>query len=184
MVGNLEPIKEGGLWKCPVCGFTAMTRKVVEAHISREHKAVNVLLPLASSGSKSKEISTLKEGSPSESSETPSKSKGSKKGKGKSKESWASFRIGKTLIKVRKPEVVEVRESRGWNFFQTANYVATLHNQRATLVLITGEKVSGTLGTKDPFWVKIYTDDGRKLLVNKSHIVYIEPESSGGGNGD
>ena len=172
MVESLEPVKEGGVWKCPICGFTAMTRKVVEAHISREHKAMNTLLPLASSGSSS------------ESSETPPKSKSSKKGKGKPKESWASFRIGKTLIKVRKPEVVEVRESRGWNFFQTANYVATLHNQRATLVLITGEKVSGTLGTKDPFWVKIYTDDGRKLVVNKSHIIYIEPESSGGGNGD
>jgi len=34
----MEPIKENGIWKCPLCNFQAMNKKVVEMHIKKEHK--------------------------------------------------------------------------------------------------------------------------------------------------
>lgn len=34
----MEPKFEGGIWKCPFCNFTAMSKKVVEMHMQREHK--------------------------------------------------------------------------------------------------------------------------------------------------
>jgi len=33
----VEPKFEDGVWKCPVCGFKAMSKKVVEMHIQKEH---------------------------------------------------------------------------------------------------------------------------------------------------
>ena len=35
--GKIEPKKEGGVWVCPVCGFSAFSRELVERHIEREH---------------------------------------------------------------------------------------------------------------------------------------------------
>ena len=37
---KIEPINEGGVWKCPICGFTAMSKRVVQSHIERTHKEV------------------------------------------------------------------------------------------------------------------------------------------------
>jgi len=36
-MAKVEPVKENGVWKCPVCGFTAMSKKVVQSHIERTH---------------------------------------------------------------------------------------------------------------------------------------------------
>ena len=36
-MAKVEPVQERGMWKCPICGFTAMSRKVVQSHIERTH---------------------------------------------------------------------------------------------------------------------------------------------------
>jgi len=36
---KIRPVQEaGGAWKCPLCSFRAMSKKVVEQHIADEHK--------------------------------------------------------------------------------------------------------------------------------------------------
>jgi uncharacterized Zn-finger protein len=35
----MEPKKiDANVWECPICGFRAMSRKVIEDHMRRQHK--------------------------------------------------------------------------------------------------------------------------------------------------
>ena len=150
-----------GVWKCPLCGWTAMSKKVVEAHIQREH-------PEAVSSQKSGQ--NKDKATPIENGKKRQNSNGNNK-----KRRWKRFKIGDITIKMLDRDEIEVKDQRGWVFFLTANYVAALHKQRARVKLITGEEFAGILKARDPYFVGLVMKDGRKIYINKAHIVWIEP---------
>ena len=65
---KIRPVQEaGGAWKCPLCSFRAMSKKVVEQHIADEHKeSVKKLKELKEkkkeAKKKKKKVSTFVEG--------------------------------------------------------------------------------------------------------------------------
>jgi len=147
-----------GVWVCPVCGWTAMSKKVIKNHIKREHPEAVSAQP-----SQDKQTSTKK-----------AEVNGDKKPK-REKKQVARFKLGDTTIEVEKRPKVEIRDQSGWRFFLTANYVAALHKQRVKLKLITGEELEGRLKARDPYFIGLILRDGEKIYINKAHIIWIKP---------
>ena len=138
-----------------------MSKKVVEAHIQREH-------PEAVSSQKSGQ--NKDKATPIENGKKRQNSNGNNK-----KRRWKRFKIGDTTIKMLDRDEIEVKDQRGWAFFLTANYVAALHKKNVRVKLITGEEFEGLLKARDPYFIALILSDGRKLYINKVHILWIEP---------
>ncbi len=153
-----------GVWVCPVCGWTAMSKKVIKNHIKREHPEA-----LSSQPSQDKQPSPKKAGGNEQKS---TKNEGKKK-------RWAKFKVGDTTIKVEKRPEVEIHDQGGWRFFLTANYVAALHKQRVKVKLITGEELEGKLKARDPYFIGLILENGERIYINKAHIVWIKPLKEG-----
>ena len=178
----MEPKFEGGVWVCPFCGFKAMSKKVVEMHIQKEHPSK--ASKKGSSGgkpqAKKKESGKEKSKQKSRKSEKSEKSKESEKKGGVSKR---SFKLGKTEVRLWDYEHLDMKEQRAWLMFQNRNYVAGLHKKRVRVKLITGEEFEGLLKARDPYFVSLVTGDG-PVYINKAHILYIKPlEKAGEGGG-
>ncbi len=169
----VEPVFDAklGVWRCPLCGWTAMSKKVVEAHIKRSHPEA------FQNGQKVIEEPNLNEQKTHKNEKAKSnKEKGENGKRGKERGGkWQSFRISGTKIKILKRPEVEVRDQLGWRFFLTANYVAALHKQRARVKLITGEEFEGILKARDPYFVALIMEGGERIYINKAHIVWIRP---------
>ena len=165
-----------GVWECPICGFRAMSKKVIKAHIQREHPGA-----ASSKHLQDKQKSHEKagqNGNKKPKNERPSQ--GQEKAKNNKKREKRHFKVGDTIIEVEKRGKVEIRDQGGWRFFLTANYVATLHKQRVKVKLITGEEFEGRLKARDPYFVGLLLENGEKIYINKAHIVWIR----GVGGGD
>ena len=160
----VEPKFEDGVWVCPVCGFKAMSKKVVEQHIQKEH---------------SSEASKKESGKEAKKEASRQKSRKSEKSGCVTKR---SFKLGKTEVRLWDYEHLDVKEQRAWLMFQNRNYVAGLHGKRVRVKLITGEEFEGKLKARDPYFVNLVTPEG-KVVINKAHILYIKPLEAGGGGG-
>ncbi|MCD6523988.1 MAG: hypothetical protein J7K48_03190 [Thermococcus sp.] len=165
---------QSGVWKCPICGWTAMSRKVVASHIQREHS--DVLSPSSHQKPTKKrpDISLSTDGTPQNGNRNLASEKTVKK-----KSPKRLFKIGNTTIKLWDNPLIEVREFGGWRYFQNRNYVAALHGKRVKVTLIDGRELEGRLGAKDPYFIKLEISSGRKILINKGAIMLIEPLSGG-----
>ena len=171
----VEPKFEDGVWVCPVCGFKAMSKKVVEQHIQKEHsseaqskKESGGEKPQAKKKESNKEAK--KEASRRKSRKNEKSGGSEKKGSIRKKE----FKIGRTKLRVFDYNCINVKDQRAWLMFQNSNYVAVLHKKRVRVKLITGEEFEGLLKAKDPYFVTLILQD-RRLIINKAHILYIEP---------
>ena len=151
-----EPEFEKGVWVCPICGFKAMSKKVVMTHMEREHPEAIKEKP-------------KEENKPAEKEE---KAENAKKKKGSV--SKRKFKLGKTEIRLWDYEYLEMKDQKGWLMFQNRNYTATLHKKQVRVKLLTGEEFEGLIKTRDPFFVSLVTKDGRKLIIHKGAIAYIE----------
>lgn len=108
----MEPVKDGGLWKCPICGFSAMNRKTVEVHMKKAH---------------------------------PEAGEGKKAGK-----------------KAKK----ERRE---------VDYLRELEGEHVRIHFSTGlELECRVLDAKDRFRVKVETEDGRTLIIERGTVLFYE----------
>jgi len=161
---------KNGVWRCPLCGWTAMSRKVVENHIQRSHPEAFQNEQKVTEKPSLNEQKHQKREMVNSNNDNSGNSKKKKKG-GK----WKKFKIGNTYVRVLDRAEVEVREQRGWSYFMTANYVASLHRQRVRLKLASGEELEGQLKAKDPYFVALEMEGDRKLYINKNYIVWIEP---------
>jgi len=178
----VEPKFEDGVWKCPVCGFKAMSKKVVEMHIQKEHPSEAQSKKESGGGkpqAKKKESGKEKSKQKSRKSEKSKKSKESEKKGGVSKR---KFKLGKTEVRLWDYEHLDMKEQRTWLMFQNRNYVAGLHKKRVMVKLVSGEVFEGKLKAKDPYFVNLITAEG-KLVINKAHILYIKPLEAGKGGG-
>jgi len=153
-----------GVWVCPVCGWTAMSKKVIKNHIKREHPEAVSTHPSQDKQTSTKKVEVNDDKKP--------KRGASQNGK---KKQVARFKVGDTTIEVEKRPKVEIRDQSGWRFFLTANYVASLHKKRVRVKLITGEEFEGRLKARDPYFIGLILDGSRKVYLNKAHIVLIEP---------
>ena len=184
----VEPKFENGVWKCPICGFKAMSKKVVEMHIQKEHpseaqskKESSGGKPQAKkkgSGEKKGRQKSRKSGKGEKREERRSQGKGGEKGSIRKKE----FKIGRTKLRVFDYNCINVKDQRAWLMFQNSNYVAVLHKQRVRVKLVNGEVFEGKLKARDPYFVSLLTEGG-PIYINKAHILYIKPLEAGGGGG-
>lgn len=153
-MGDLKPVLEGGAWTCPVCGFKAMSQKVVMAHIMHEHEG------------KHKDVK------PSEKSK-PKPQHNSKKSL------WIKKKIGTTEVEILKRDHIKITNQSNWfQHFNIHNYLGYLHNKYVRVTLSNGEDYVGTLQARDPFFVQLTLESGRKLLINKGHIITVEELST------
>ena len=174
----VEPKFEGGVWVCPVCGFKAMSKKVVEMHIQKEH-------PSEASKKESggeKPQAKKKESGKEKSKQKSRKSEKSKESEKKGGVSKRKFNIGKTEVRLWDYEHLDVKEQRTWLMFQNRNYVAGLHKKRVMVKLVSGEEFEGKLKARDPYFVSLLTEGG-PVYINKAHILYIKPLEAGEGGG-
>ena len=174
----VEPKFEDGVWVCPVCGFKAMSKKVVEQHIQEEH---------SSEAQSKKESGGEKPQAKKKESGKEAKKEASRQKSRKSEKSGCvtkrSFKLGKTEVRLWDYEHLDVKEQRAWLMFQNRNYVAGLHKQKVRVKLITGDEFEGLLKARDPYFVSLVTPNG-KVVINKAHILYIKPlEKAGKGGG-
>ena len=172
----VEPKFEDGVWKCPVCGFKAMSKKVVEMHIQKEHSS-EAQSKKESGGEKPQ--AKKKESGKEKSRQKNRKSEKSEKKGGVSKR---KFKLGKTEVRLWDYEHLDMKEQRTWLMFQNRNYVAGLHKKRVMVKLVNGEVFEGLLKARDPYFVNLLTSNG-KVVINKAHILYIKPLEAGGGGG-
>ena len=175
----VEPRFEDGVWVCPVCGFKAMSKKVVEMHIQKEHPSEAQSKKESGGGkpqAKKKESGKEKSKQKSRKSEKSKKSEKSEKG-GVSKR---KFNIGKTEVRLWDYEHLDMKEQRTWLMFQNRNYVAGLHKKRVMVKLVSGEVFEGKLKARDPYFVSLLTE-GVPIYINKAHILYIKPLETGKG---
>lgn len=177
----IEPEKlETGIWRCPVCGFTAMSKKVVEAHIQREH-----LSEARSNLSQDKPKVTEQPGLNEQKHHKNEKDHNGKEKRDKGKNgkkgriSKRSFKLGKTEIRLWDYEHIDVKDQRSWQMYLNRNYIATLHKKRVKVKLITGEEFEGIIKTRDPYFVTVITDGGGKVIINKAHILWVRPLGGG-----
>ena len=187
----VEPKFEDGVWVCPVCGFKAMSKKVVEQHIQKEHSSEAQSKKESGGGkpqAKKKESGEKKGREKTRKSEKSGKSGKSKKSE-KSKESEKGgvskrkFKLGKTEVRLWDYEHLDVKDQRAWLMFQNRNYVASLHKQRVRVKLVSGEEFEGLLKARDPYFVSLVTPNG-KVVINKAHILYIKPLEKAGKGGE
>nr|WP_013087926.1 RNA chaperone Hfq [Pyrococcus sp. 12/1]ADF80209.1 p12-2p [Pyrococcus sp. 12/1] len=177
----VEPVFDAkeGVWKCPICGFIAMSKKVVEAHISREHPS-----QASSNGSQDKSKVAVEPGvneqKHGKNEKGKNKAKKGKEGKKRQKkaEKWKRYKVGDTWVNVLERDEITIRDSRGWQFFLTANYVATLHKKKVRIRLSDGTELEGVMKAKDPYFISLKTDEGR-ILINKAYIMWIKPLEEG-----
>ena len=188
----VEPKFENGVWVCPVCGFKAMSKKVVEQHIQREHPS-EAQSKKESGGEKPQ---AKKKGSGEKKGREKSRKSGKSEKSGKSKKSEKSrkseksgcvtkrkFKLGKTEVRLWDYEHLDMKDQRAWLMFQNRNYVAGLHKQKVRVKLVSGEEFEGLLKARDPYFVSLVTPNG-KVVINKAHILYIKPlEKAGKGGG-
>ena len=147
-----EPKFENGIWFCPICNFKAMSKKVVEMHIQREHGG-----EASSQPSKSNQVDAKK---PSPHEQKPPKNE--KPHSGKEKGEQAKKRHKKT--------------ARDWQRELYHNYVfELLHNKKAEIELKDGRILRGKIHARDPYAILIDLDDGGRLIINKGHIAVYKP---------
>jgi len=171
----MEPKLEDGIWKCPICGFKAMSKKVVELHIQREHSPTSHFAPPENGVTSTRNPGVNEKNGPKNGGVEGKKEKGSNKKKDNGKgQKWRKFRLGSTLIKVLERPEVEIRDHMGWRFWQTANYVASLHKQRVKVKLVDGSEFEGKLKAKDPYFI-VVIQGGEKIYINKAHVMWIKP---------
>ena len=169
----VEPKFEDGVWKCPVCGFMAMSKKVVEQHIQKEH----------SSEAQSKKESDEEKAQVKRDRQKSRKSENSRKSGKRGCVTKRSFKLGRTEVRLWDYEHLDVKDQRAWLMFQNRNYVASLHKQRVRVKLVSGEEFEGLLKARDPYFVSLLTEEG-PVYINKAHILYIRPlEKAGEGGG-
>jgi len=175
----VEPRFEDGVWVCPVCGFKAMSKKVVEMHIQKEHP---------SEASKKESGGEKPQAKKKESGKEKSRQKNRKNEKsGKSEKRGCvtkrSFKLGKTEVRLWDYEHLDMKDQRAWLMFQNRNYVAGLHKQKVRVKLVSGEEFEGKLKARDPYFVSLLTEDG-PVYINKAHILYIKPLEKAGEGGE
>ena len=167
----VEPKLEDGVWKCPICGFKAMSKKVVEMHIQKEHPS-EAQSKKESGGEKPQ--AKKKESGEKKGRQKTRKSEKSKESEKKGGVSKRKFNIGKTEVRLWDYEHLDVKDQRAWLMFQNRNYVAGLHKKRVMVKLVSGEEFEGKLKARDPYFVNLVTPEG-KVVINKAHILYIKP---------
>ena len=171
----MEPRFEGGVWVCPICGEKFMSKRVAQMHIDQKHSREAHSHPPENGQTLHENPGVNEKNTHKNEGGKSNKEKGEKGKKGKEKgKKWKKYKIGSTWIKVLDRDEVEIREHSGWRYWQTANYTATIHKKRAKIKLTTGEVFIGRIKTKDPFFIKMTTDDGRKILIHKGSISFIE----------
>jgi len=143
-----------GVWECPICGFKAMSKGVVAEHITREHKGAT----------------ERKEGNQRRENRKEDKNKKNNK----KKITRHSFKLSKTEIVLFDYGELEIRNQQSWQMFLNRNYVATIHKKKVRVKLITGDEFEGLIRTRDPFFVSLKTADGRRMLIHKGAIAFIE----------
>ena len=164
----VEPKFEGGVWVCPVCGFKAMSKKVVEMHIQKEHPS-----EASKKESGGEKPQAKKKESNKEAKKETSRQK-SRKSEKRGCVTKRKFNMGKTEVRLWDYEHLDVKEQRVWLMFQNRNYVAGLHKKRVMVKLVSGEVFEGKLKARDPYFVNLVTPEG-KVVINKAHILYIKP---------
>ena len=172
----VEPKFEDGVWKCPVCGFKAMSKKVVEMHIQKEHPSE------VQSKKEAKKKESNKEAKKETSRQKTRKSGKSEKSEKRGCVTKRKFKLGKTEVRLWDYEHLDMKEQRTWLMFQNRNYVAGLHKKRVMVKLVNGEVFEGLLKARDPYFVNLLTPNG-KVVINKAHILYIKPLEAGKGGG-
>ena len=173
----VEPKFEDGVWVCPFCGFKAMSKKVVEMHIQKEHPS-EASKKESSGGkpqAKKKESGEKKGRQESRKNRKSEKSKESEKKGGVSKR---SFKLGKTEVRLWDYERLDVKDQRAWLMFQSRNYVAGLHGKRVRVKLVSGEVFEGRLKARDPYFVSQIMEGG-PIYINKTHILWVRPIQEG-----
>lgn len=154
---DLEPKQEKGVWICPVCGFSAMGRRVVEMHIKNEHKNL-----LQNKEKKSKKNQKAKPHQQKKRLPDPTAK-------------WVSFKIGDIQIDLLKRKQMKIATQNSWfQHFNIHNYLAYLHKKHVKVLLSNGQEYEGILHARDPFFVQLDLEGGRKLIINKGHIVTVE----------
>ena len=174
----VEPEKLAtGIWKCPICGFTAMSKKVVEQHIQREHPSEAHSNFLQNKSKVGENLNSYENKKSKNEKEHNSKGKGEngKNGK-KRKVTKKSFKLGRTEIRLWDYEVLSIKDQRSWQMYLNRNYVATLHKKRVKVKLINGEEFEGVLKARDPYFVTLICNGDGKFVINKSHILWIKSE--------
>ena len=164
----VEPKFEDGVWVCPVCGFKAMSKKVVEMHIQKEHPS-----EASKKESGGEKPQAKKKESNKEAKKETSRQK-SRKSEKRGCVTKRKFNMGKTEVRLWDYEHLDVKEQRVWLMFQNRNYVAGLHKKRVMVKLASGEEFEGLLKARDPYFVSLLTEGG-PIYINKAHILYIEP---------
>ena len=177
----VEPKLEDGVWKCPICGFKAMSKKVVEMHIQKEHSS-EAQSKEESGGEKpqAKKKESNKEAKKEASRQKSRQSEKSGKSEKRGCVTKRSFKLGRTEVRLWDYEHLDVKDQRAWLMFQNRNYVASLHKQRVRVKLVSGEEFEGLLKARDPYFVSLVTPSG-KVVINKAHILYIKPLEAGKG---
>lgn len=162
----VEPVFDArsGVWKCPFCGFMAMSRKVVEAHIQKEHPSK------ASKKESGEEKAQVKRDR-----QKSRKSENSRKSGKRGCVTKRSFKLGRTEVRLWDYEHLDMKDQRAWLMFQNRNYVAGLHKQKVRVKLVSGEEFEGLLKARDPYFVSLVTEDG-PIYINKAHILWIRPQ--------
>jgi len=171
----MEPRFENGVWVCPVCGEKFMSKRVAQIHIDRKHPEEARSNPSKNEQSLNEKPGVNEKNRPKNDRAGKAKEKGEEGKKANKKgPKYKKFKIGDTWIKVLKRPEIEIKDQRGWQFFLTANYVATLHKQKVQLKLITGEELEGLLKARDPYFVVLILESGEKVIINKSAITWIK----------
>ena len=168
----VEPKFEGGVWVCPVCGFMAMSKKVVEMDIQKEHPS-ETQSKKESDGEKAQ--AKKKEAKKETSKQKTRKSGKSKKSGKKGCVTKRKFNIGKTEVRLWDYERLGMKDQGAWLMFQNRNYVAGLHEQKVMVKVGSGEEFEGLLKAKDPYFVSLVTGDG-PIYINKAYILWIRPQ--------
>lgn len=156
-----EPKFEKGVWVCPICGFKAMSKKVVTTHMEREH-------PEAFQ-KEEKNVEKSKNNT-----KKPQKNESQKK-KEKGGITKRSFKLSKTEIRLWDYEHIDIKDQRSWQMFLNRNYISSLHRQRVKVKLVTGDELEGLLKARDPYFIAIVLENGERVYINKAHVVWVKP---------
>jgi len=156
-----------------------MSKRVAQMHIDRNHPQEARSDPPENGQTLNKKPGVSKKNTHKNDRAEKAKEKGEEGKKANKKgPKYKKFKVGDTWIKVLKRPEIEIKDQRGWQFFLTANYVATLHKQKVKVKLITGEEFEGKLKAKDPYFI-VVVQGNEKIYINKAHVVWIRPIQEG-----
>jgi len=140
-----------GIWKCPICGFTAMSKKVVENHMRTAHNVE----PAKSEIGKN-------EGSKGQMPRNPNPKYGGRKN-GNPRQKGPNGK--KKPVKTRNDVMKELYHDYTFEL---------LHNKKAIVYVQWGNEVRefrGLVHARDPYTVLLDTDEGERWIILKGQII-------------